>query len=225
MPQKSRNRYLARAALCAAFAAFLVIAGDPGAAYAADDSIGMMPLPDGNAVRRLLHQLGIVGSADQDATDYKERPPLVVPPSRALPPPAAPGSLAERNPAWPVDKRKPESKAKTERRDVSWENDRQPLSTARPAPSAEMPAQATVPSQASESDGSWSRFWDKALGRKAAPEIVPFTREPPRASLTDPPRGYRTPSPDQPYGANITADTTPWQAPRDPSAKGNADRQ
>ena len=27
-----------------------------------------------------------------------------------------------------------------------------------------------------------------------------FTGEPPRVSLTDPPPGYQTPSPDQPYG-------------------------
>jgi hypothetical protein len=165
-----------------------------------------MPIPDGNTVRSVLRHLGIVGATQQDEVDYKERPPLVVPPSRALPAPAAPGSLAERNPAWPVDKRKPESKAKTERRVVSFENDGQPLSTASPAPPAEMPAQATVPSQAGQTDGFWNKFWDKALGRKGAPEIGTFTREPPRASLTDPPRGYRTPSPAQPYGANITTD-------------------
>jgi hypothetical protein len=31
-------------------------------------------------------------------------------------------------------------------------------------------------------------------------EYGTFTGEPPRASLTDPPPGYQTPSPDQPYG-------------------------
>jgi hypothetical protein len=31
-------------------------------------------------------------------------------------------------------------------------------------------------------------------------EVVPFEAEPPRASLTDPPAGYRSPSAAQPYG-------------------------
>jgi hypothetical protein len=31
-------------------------------------------------------------------------------------------------------------------------------------------------------------------------EVAKFTGEPPRASLTEPPPGYQTPSPDQPYG-------------------------
>jgi len=31
-------------------------------------------------------------------------------------------------------------------------------------------------------------------------ETAKFTGEPPRSSLTDPPPGYQTPSPDQPYG-------------------------
>ena len=31
-------------------------------------------------------------------------------------------------------------------------------------------------------------------------EYATFTGEPPRTSLTDPPPGYLTPSPDQPYG-------------------------
>ncbi len=33
-------------------------------------------------------------------------------------------------------------------------------------------------------------------------EGAKFLREPPRASLTEPPIGYRTPSPEQPYGLN-----------------------
>ena len=31
-------------------------------------------------------------------------------------------------------------------------------------------------------------------------EVVNFTGEPPRGALTDPPPGYQTPSPTQPYG-------------------------
>jgi hypothetical protein len=35
---------------------------------------------------------------------------------------------------------------------------------------------------------------------KKKEEEAKFTSEPPRASLTDPPVGYQTPSPAQPYG-------------------------
>jgi hypothetical protein len=227
MPQKSRNRDLTRAALGAAFAAFLVMAGDGGAAYAAEDNIGMMPLPDGNSVRKLMRTLGLRGKNDEESTiDIKERPPLVVPPSRDLPPPMAPGSLAERNPAWPVDRDqarpKAENKAKTARRPVSWDKESPPPSpgdvaaggtnqpsTARPASSVELPGQGSPPSQAAESDGLWNKFLDKALGRHKIPETAIFKGEPPRASLLDPPRGYRTPSPNEPYGLMNpdTADT------------------
>ncbi len=40
-------------------------------------------------------------------------------------------------------------------------------------------------------------------------EYVPFTGEPPRASLLEPPVGYRTPSPAQPYGVGKEK----WVAP------------
>ena len=36
-------------------------------------------------------------------------------------------------------------------------------------------------------------------------ESAKFTGEPPRSSLTDPPPGYQTPSPDQPYGIGKNA--------------------
>ena len=35
---------------------------------------------------------------------------------------------------------------------------------------------------------------------KDEPEVKSFTAEPPRTALTEPPPGYQTPSPDQPYG-------------------------
>ena len=40
-------------------------------------------------------------------------------------------------------------------------------------------------------------------------EYTPFTGEPQRSSLTEPPRGYRTPSPNQPYGVGREK----WKAP------------
>ena len=40
-------------------------------------------------------------------------------------------------------------------------------------------------------------------------EYTPFTGEPQRSSLTEPPPGYRTPSPTQPYGVGKEK----WKAP------------
>jgi hypothetical protein len=43
-------------------------------------------------------------------------------------------------------------------------------------------------------------LFSKMFGKGDKEETARFTGEPPRASLTDPPVGYQTPSPDQPYG-------------------------
>src|SRR5216683_5890116 len=116
MPQRNRNRKFTRAVLCAAFGIVLVIAGG-AAVYAADDDDDQ--LPDEKFVRGLLRGLGL-RNGQEVGIEYKERPPLVVPPSRDLPAPATAGSLAVNNPAWPADpdekKRRAERKARTERK-------------------------------------------------------------------------------------------------------------
>ena len=47
--------------------------------------------------------------------------------------------------------------------------------------------------------GAWfkARSW---LPSRPAGAVAKFGSEPPRDDLTDPPTGYRTPSPEQPYG-------------------------
>ena len=42
----------------------------------------------------------------------------------------------------------------------------------------------------------------KSFGKDRDDETAKFVREPSRSTLTDPPVGYRTPSPAQPYGIN-----------------------
>ncbi|MBO0756448.1 MAG: hypothetical protein J2P54_11340, partial [Bradyrhizobiaceae bacterium] len=39
------------------------------------------------------------------------------------------------------------------------------------------------------------------------PESATFTKEPPRETLTEPPAGYRTPAPNEPYGVNKDKNT------------------
>src|SRR5712691_8277291 len=98
MPQPDRNRKFARAALYAAFGIFLVVVAGVGTAYAVDDVDDNLP-PDEKFMRGLLRGLGL-RNGQEAGIEYKERPPLVVPPSRDLPRPATTGSITATNPAW-----------------------------------------------------------------------------------------------------------------------------
>ena len=81
MPQTDRNRKFARLALCATFGAFLVVAGGVAGACAADDDDSM--LPDEKFFRSLMRAIGL-RNGQEAGIEAKERPPLVVPPSRDL---------------------------------------------------------------------------------------------------------------------------------------------
>jgi hypothetical protein len=64
------------------------------------------------------------------------------------------------------------------------------------------------PSQLGWSNSMWSAMMGlgKTFTGEKDVETRQFVREPSRASLTDPPSGYRTPSPAQPYGINSKPD-------------------
>ena len=53
-------------------------------------------------------------------------------------------------------------------------------------------------------------IFSKLWGDKSQ-EYVTFTGEPKRETLIEPPRGYRTPSPNQPYGVGQEK----WKGPAD----------
>jgi hypothetical protein len=227
MPQIDRNRKFARAALCATFGVFLVIAGGT-ASFAADDDDD--ELPDAKFVRGLLRGLGL-RNGQEAGIEYKERPPLVVPPSRDLPIPATAGSLAASNPAWPVDpdekRRASERKAKAQRKPYNPETDGNPLRpnelavgrTDKPSVKSS-PGPDVSPEMRPSELGYTGGLWNSVFGtfnKDKDTETARFMREPPRDSLTDPPVGYRTPSAEYPYGVNTKA------APR--KAQTNEDRQ
>ena len=54
--------------------------------------------------------------------------------------------------------------------------------------------------QSSPSERRYKKASSSASTGSRRKNTATFTGEPPRASLTDPPPGYQTPSPDQPYG-------------------------
>jgi hypothetical protein len=73
-----------------------------GLAFAASAFIAAPATAQEGGLTRSI--LGIVGitAPDRPVIEYRERAPLVVPPSRDLPPPVAPDALAA-NPQWPDD--------------------------------------------------------------------------------------------------------------------------
>lgn len=178
---------------------------------------------DTKIFRGILEGLGL--KKDGEATiNYQERAPLVIPPSRDLPPPES-TSAAATNPAWPKDPdviRAREAARQEKNRDTfaEIERDQRPLRPDEMTPGGNP---RTPPSRRPQSENSpyqdgnelgWiaprdlgvkGNIFSNMFGSKKDEEVARFTGEPPRASLTDPPRGYQTPSPDQPYGANTKA--------------------
>jgi hypothetical protein len=198
-------------ALGGVLAAFAMCA-NYSAARAGDDDVKDESLTD-----KIMHSFGLKAPDDTEyEINYSERSPLVVPPNRNLPPPVL--TNAPPAPNWPVDpevKKRAASKGDdkpTPRPYDSVMNSSRPLtpaelgvgrSTAVPAPGE--PEQSS-PSQLGEKKGSVFSFdWLKKE------QYGTFTGEPPRVSLTDPPAGYQTPSPDQPYG--ITPEQKTYKPP------------
>jgi hypothetical protein len=182
---------------------------------------------DTKAFRYLLKGLGL--RKDGTAIDYRERSPLVLPPGKELNqlPPPEDAAKANRMANWPVDpdikRTKQRKEAERKRKPVEVGVDDRPLM---PDKMTELPPPSSTGSKAGEAPGRSAEEAERPstnaeLGSKGfmnmfktglwAPkeEYVPFTGEPARTSLTEPPKGYRTPSPAQPYGVGKDK----WAAP------------
>ena len=153
-----------------------------------------------------------IGLPDPDHPEYEinysERSPLVVPPNRNLPAPIATDKPPVPN--WPQDADvKKRQAAKNE--PVHVEGDRV-VDEGRPLRPDELIPKGNGASAASSSPGIEPKGQSKLMSFDwfKKEEYGTFTGEPPRASLTDPPPGYQTPSPDQPYG--IPPDRKPAKA-------------
>ncbi|MFN3657654.1 MAG: hypothetical protein ACK4UO_10410 [Pseudolabrys sp.] len=201
------------------------IAAAPAPALAADDED--LPL-DSRILRSILEGIGLRRDGAGSGIDYQERAPLVIPPRLDLPQPENTAAAVEKNPAWPKDPdvaRRKEATRQARSRNTSKEIEieQNPLRPNQMTPGA---PGGVAPRTASRDDGYRtpangfdSQVLPSALGYKGGlfskmfgseDEVVRFTGEPPRGSLTDPPPGYQTPSPDQPYGlAKSTTNPTP----------------
>ena len=187
MTQKYLNWKLVPAALCAvALVAGTLVAGT-GPVRADDDT------STSGAYRKFFNKMmSNVGLRDAEPDiEYRERPPLVVPPTRDLPQPAAGGSPAAKNAAWPSDSnagKRRSGKAKTTDGSV----------IAGEKADTQTPQGPTAVQH--DSGGMWKSISTMGGVIGTTNEQAQFVHEPSRGALTDPPAGYRTPSPTQPYG-------------------------
>ncbi len=209
-------------ALGVALCALVLMAATP--ARAADDDDEAI---DQRFIRGVLEGLGL--ERDQKQIDYHERSPLVVPATRDLPPPEQGETNVSSNPAWPKDpdvaRRNEERRLARERNKVSaadrYEADRLPLRPDQLAPGGDVRTPPSGRETVTTRDSEYGRpltpsqlgykggIFSTLFGAKDKEESAQFTGEPQRSDLTEPPAGYRTPSPDQPYGGGKAAPPKP----------------
>jgi len=164
-------------------------------------------MPDVKLFRGLMKQLGVTKDS---GPDYRERSPLVVPPNRDLPAPTT--AKATKDPRWPVDPEiKQRRKEKAEATKAAKMGTDEAMERMRPLRPNENPrangavadnrdkiidySQPMRPNELGYKGGLFSSI----LSQKGN-EYATFVGEQPRTSLIEPPPGYRTPSPAQPYG-------------------------
>jgi len=219
-----------RAAACAVIAVALTGAA---AAQSQNESSPLDDAPDVQLFRSILSGLG-ARRGDEPGIEYRERSPLVIPPETTLPPPES-KSLADRTPNWPTDqdvKRAREYAAAQRKRDPHY-SDVEDGRTLRPdemtpGPRGRTPtvlgrtttpeegAKVLSPSALGYVGNLFSDLFDNGKG-----ESKPFTGEPPRTALTEPPPGYQTPSPGYAYGAGRQIEVEKPMNPMDQPARGN----
>ena len=197
-----------RAAVYSALGVALLAIAMPGAARAQDDDDTTIWNFDKKIMDKVMHGLGLQNGTEDNGIDYHERSPLVVPPTRSLPPPQA--AAAAQAPNWPVDadsKRRQATNAKRRIDDSNWDqgNDMHNPAAAGGAPAASKPTTAyndlgppVKPSALGYTGGLFSNMFK--TGNEE--DYGTFTGEAPRTSLVQPPAGYQTPSPAQPYGVS-----------------------
>jgi hypothetical protein len=144
---------------------------------------------------------------DNRGIDYRERSPLVVPPRIDLPPPTT-ASAEVTAPNWPKDPDEARRKAaiaarkkasKVTSNDLVANHINDPDTGKVPANNSLFGPSDSAP-QPGLADRVGSLFSGVSLFNGNKPEAVPFNGEPSRDSLTEPPTGYQTPSPDFAYG-------------------------
>jgi len=206
---RNPSRALSRGVRLAVVALGIGLVMAAGAARAEDDE------DDKTFEEKLIEGImaGVGGTnMENKGIEYRERSPLVVPPRIDLPPPAS-ASGEVKDPNWPKDPDDAKRKAAIAARKKSKPD---PIEASRILTPAELNAARTAPQSRTSNDpvqpgnsfnnpilspsqlGYNGGFSGLFGGNKA--EVAPFKGEPTRESLTQPPSGYQTPSPNFAYG-------------------------
>lgn len=197
-----------------AVAAGLSLILTASAAQAGDDD----EQPEQSVEQGFIHNLmkGLGGqSMDDSSINYRERSPLVVPSKTDLPPPASKKTQPVAN--WPKD---PDEQARREAIEASKKGPEDPIAAARPLMPSELAvrtpkkrstqtAEDVTPGggpinpnpMLSPSELGFKNNMFSSMFGGGKPEVAQFKSEPTRDSLTMPPAGYQTPSPNYAYGA------------------------
>lgn len=165
-----------------------------------------------------------IGATNMDNSDidYRERSPLVVPPKLDLPPPTS-AATEKAVPNWPKDPDEARRQADIARRKKEKKDTRDAVQASRDAARPLMPSELNAAGQRPTTSAQDVRNSDSLKpGDSGANPLMPsdlgfsgglmgmfkgnstetaqFKQEPPRESLTQPPPGYQTPSPNYLYG-------------------------
>jgi hypothetical protein len=174
---------------------------------------------DTTIFRHILRGLGL--RRDEAGIDYRERAPLVLPrDGKQLPAPEN-AAAASKTAAWPDD---PDVKRAKQRKDaeknrkayVEGVDDRPllPNEYIRRTPNVKTDNTPGRSAEESERPSTMQELGAKSIFSRVwggdKNEYQTFTGEPPRSSLIEPPVGYRTPSPNQPFGVGKEK----WVAPK-----------
>lgn len=154
---------------------------------------------------------GIGGTTMENrGIEYRERSPLVVPPKIELPPPES-ASNEVKNKNWPKDPdearrkaaiaaRKKENKDPRESSRLLTSSELNVGRTAAPARTSNDPVQPGTSNNPILSPSQLGFTGFKNIFGGNTGESAPFQGEPTRETLTQPPTGYQTPSPNFAYG-------------------------
>jgi hypothetical protein len=190
-------------------------------AFANDDDDG-----SGVLFKSILSGMGFIDK-EKPNIDYRERPPLVLPPNvkggnLALPAPQ--GALSEKNTNWPKDfdknelkKEGSQTRSNFARSDLSRKLTNEELNRGRVSGAGRPVTEVEKPFE------NRGNIFSRALGRDN--DRLEFKGEGERTSLIQPPPGYRTPSANQPFGPVGKTDYTIPDAKNDAYDRATNKRQ
>lgn len=205
---QNRSRAMMRALRLASVVLGIGLVMSAGAARAEDDE------DDSTFEEKIIKQImtGIGGTnMENTGIEYRERSPLVVPPKIDLPPPAT-AAVEAPAPNWPKD---PEVKRRKEAKAARAKDNKDPREASRVLTPSELAVGKTASGKPSSgpdlpgNPGATAILSPSQLGYEGGlrglfggskTETAPFKGEPTRDTLTMPPPGYQTPSPDYAYG-------------------------